>query len=752
MRFQHAFSIVFIVLVFATTHAQINAEGDSLVFLKGADVSFIPQIEDLGGVYRVNGVPQDPLIIFKDHGINCIRLKLWHTPSENYNNLEKILYMAQRIKDQNLKFLLDFHYSDTWADPGRQTKPAAWVGAPFEALKDSVYNYTKAVIKALCDQGTLPDFVQIGNEITQGMLWNDGRVGGSFDNPQQWSKLGELIKAGVRGVRESCEGGDEVRIMIHRDRGGDNAGSQWFFGNLISQGVDFDIIGLSYYPFYSGHGTLDQVRANLNDLAVRYNKDLIIVETAYPWTLQWFDSNTNIVGSSTPLHPGYPASIDGQKGFLRNLMNIVRNVPNQKGAGVFYWAPEYISVQPIGSPWENLALFDFSGNALSSMEVFLEDTLNLTPINVTLELNTATLMDTLRPHHFTQLRGEVTGISFGTLPDGKKVTWQSDSEIVFQNVGGDYWKTTFQMFPGDELSFKFWGGFNPSHGTFQRLGFEGPITPAGGLTGNRRVLIAGEKDTVLSVQYYNSTAESKQQFWQPFEIKEDSLAIYFRVNMGKAMSSGRFDPNMNGPVAVRGDATASGGSLDWNISRVTLHREEFSVNGGSFWSGVCYIPKMAVQAGRLLEYKFFIENDTQDGFENSIENRKLPFTQSLGNARSDTTIHWVYFDEPSTVTHVAADEQTIPLSFQLKQNYPNPFNNQTRLDYTIHAATLVNLSIYDIQGRLITTLVHGQQAAGNYSVAWNGLQKDGSAVASGIYFVQLETDEGTETRKALLMK
>jgi len=732
------------------TYSAAVAQTQSTQFLKGADVSFIPQIEDLGGVYRANGIPEDPLKIFKDHGINCIRLKIWHSPSENYNNLEKIMYMARRIKDRDLKFLLDFHYSDTWADPGRQTKPAAWVGVPFEALKDSVYEYTKAVMKALCDQGTLPDLVQIGNEITQGMLWNDGRVGGSFDNPQQWSKLGELIKAGVRGVRESCDGGDSVRIMIHRDRGGDNPGSQWFFGNLLSQGVDFDIIGLSYYPFYSGHGTLDQLRANLNDLASLYGKELIIAETAYPWTLQWFDNNNNIVGEPGQLHSGYPASVDGQKGFLRNLMNIVRSVPNQKGVGLFYWAPEYISVQPIGSPWENLALFDFSGSALSSLEVFREEIPDLDPINVTIRLNTATLMDTLQPHHFTQLRGEVTGLSFGILPDGKKVTWQSDSDVIFQNVGGDYWETTFQMLPGDELSFKFWSGFSPTKGTFQRLGFEGPITPIPGFTGNRRVLVAGETDTVITVQYYNSTGDSKQQLWRPFESKEDSVGVYFRVNMSKVTASGRFNPDVNSPVTVRGDAAASGGSLDWDLSKVTLQREEFSVSGGSFWSGVCYIPKAAMQTGNDLEYKFFIENDTQGGFENSIANRRMTFTESLVNMRSDTTVHWVYFDVP-TVTSVADENPVTPLSFQLLQNYPNPFNNQTRVDYVLKTAAFVRLSVYDIQGKLIATLAQRYQPAGSYSVVWSGQGSDG-AIASGIYFIRLEAGGGVQIRKALLMK
>ncbi|MGH7490984.1 MAG: glycosyl hydrolase 53 family protein [bacterium] len=744
MKFVRVFYIV-LVLLFSTA----NAQTDSTAFITGADVSFIPRIGDLGGVYKVNNIPQDPLKIFKDHGFNFIRLKLWHTPAQNYDNLEKILYMARRIKARDLKFLLNFHYSDTWADPGRQRKPAAWVGVPFATLRDSVYNYTKNVMQALCAQQTVPEMVQIGNEITPGMLWNDGRVGGNFDTPQQWGNLGELLKAGIRGVRESCEAGDSVRIMIHLDRGGDNAACRWYFDNLISQNVTFDVIGLSYYPWW--HGTLNAVRANLDDLALRYGKDLIIAETAYPWTLQWADGIGNIVGSANQLHAGYPATVEGQAAFLRELLKIVRNVRNQKGKGIFYWAPEYISVQPLGSPWENNALFDFSGNALASMKAFREEPPALTPIQVTIRLNTSTLMDTLQAYHFTQIRGEVSGISTNTLPDGKGITWDSDSELILQNAGGDYWETIFQMYPGDVLSYKFWTGFNPMQGTFQRLGWEGPISPAGNFTGNRRVLVAGQRDTILSVQYYNSTGESKAQYWQPFASKADSVAIYFRVNMARAVASGRFDPNVNGPVTVRGEAEASGGSLDWNVSRVHLRREEFSVRDGSFWSGVCYIPKSAALAGIALEYKFFIENDRENGWENSVANRSLTFTRSWVESRRDTTIHWVYFDEEATPTRVD-DGESIPLIFHLNQNYPNPFKSQTRINYLINTSSFVRLKVYDVHGRLTAILAQRPQPAGSHSVGWNGQQEDGTPAPSGIYFIRLETNQGMQTRKAILLK
>lgn len=336
--------------------------------IKGVDISTLCEIEDNGGIFKENGNPKDALEIFKDHGIDYIRLRVWHTPENGYCNLAKTLSMASRIKNLGLKLLLDIHYSDTWADPAHQTKPAVWQNLSFQELKDSVYIYTYNIISALKNQSTLPDIVQIGNEITCGMLWDDGRVCDQFNTPQQWAQLSELINEGIRGVNESLNPGDTVKIMIHIDRGGDNSGSQWFFDNLLSQNMDFDIIGLSYYPWWQG--TLSELELNVNDLAQRYYKEIIIVETAYPWTLDWYDNTHNIVGDPGQLHQGYPATVEGQTNFLNDLFNIVMDAPDNKGLGLFYWAPEWISISSLGSPWENVTLFNFSGELLNSISVF----------------------------------------------------------------------------------------------------------------------------------------------------------------------------------------------------------------------------------------------------------------------------------------------------------------------------------------------------------------------------------------------
>jgi len=329
-------------------------------FVRGVDISFTPQIEDLGGKYNVNGVAKDALDIFKENGVNYIRLRIWHTPANGYCGLKETLDYAKRIKEKGFKFLLDFHYSDSWADPGKQPKPAAWANLTFDVLKDSVYTYTKNVITALKNQNSLPDMVQVGNEITGGMLWPDGKLYNAGDQNEQLVKFAELVKAGINGVKDAADTA-QVKIMIHIDRGGDNSGSVYFYNRLISQNVEFDVIGLSYYPWW--HGTLSKLTANMNDLATRYGKEIIIAETAYPWTLQYKDGTNNIVGTSSQLHSGYPATEEGQKNFLTQIKNIVRQATNNKGLGFFYWEPGYIAVSGLGSTWENCALFDFSNEA-----------------------------------------------------------------------------------------------------------------------------------------------------------------------------------------------------------------------------------------------------------------------------------------------------------------------------------------------------------------------------------------------------
>lgn len=337
-------------------------------FLKGADISFLPQVESGGGVFKAGGVSGDLLDILAAGDVNTVRLRLWHSPADGHSGLAETVALALRAKASGLDFLLDFHYSDTWADPANQTKPAAWAGLDLAALTDSVYSYTRDVLTAFDAAGATPDFVQIGNEITPGMLWNEGRVGGSFDTPAQWPDLATLIGSAVAGVDDALPTSQRPEIMIHIDRGADNSGARWFFDNLLAQGVEFDMIGLSYYPWW--HGSLADLENNLNDLATRYGKDLVIVETAYPWTLGWFDDTHNMVGLPEHLLPGYSDTPEGQRDFLAAIMELVFAIPEGRGRGVFWWAPDWITSPGFGSSWENLALFDENGDVLPALDAF----------------------------------------------------------------------------------------------------------------------------------------------------------------------------------------------------------------------------------------------------------------------------------------------------------------------------------------------------------------------------------------------
>ena len=333
-------------------------------FLAGGDVSLLARIEALGGVYRADGRAKDALQILKDHGCTCMRLRIFHSPNGRggvVNDLDYTRKLARRIKAAGFKLLLDFHYSDTWADPGHQTKPAAWRRLPPDKLRQAVFAYTRDVVASLGKAGARPDLVQIGNEITPGMLWPTGRVGGTFDTPAQWRQLAGLIRGGIRGVRAGAGAGAPVRIMIHLDRGGSPAVTRWFFDKLLAEGVTFDVIGLSYYPWW--HGSLGNLRKNLAATARRYRKDIVVVETAYPWR------GGQPRGNGKPAAVAFPATPAGQKAFLTELIRIVRQTPDGRGKGVIYWAPEWIAVKGLRAR-ADLALFDAHGRALPALGAF----------------------------------------------------------------------------------------------------------------------------------------------------------------------------------------------------------------------------------------------------------------------------------------------------------------------------------------------------------------------------------------------
>jgi arabinogalactan endo-1,4-beta-galactosidase len=335
----------------------------------GHDLSTLQQLESIGKQFSDHGRVQPLERIVAQHGATYVRERLWVNPPAPFNDLPHVLKMARRIKEAGMKLLLDFHYSDFWADPGKQYTPQSWQGQDLPTLANTVYNYTRDVLEQLARQGTPADLVQTGNEVTDGMLWPLGQI--YVGSEQHWVEFTTLLKAAIAGARDGGRHTD-LRVMVHIDRGGDNGGSVWFYDHILAQGVDFDVIGLSYYPFW--HGPLSALQANLNDLSPRYNKDIVVVETAYPWTLADGDGYPNSIDASTPLGTDYPPTPEGQSGFLRNVLGILGQVPNGRGRGLVYWEPGWIpgvGWEPgAGDAWDNMTLFDFEGKALSSIQVY----------------------------------------------------------------------------------------------------------------------------------------------------------------------------------------------------------------------------------------------------------------------------------------------------------------------------------------------------------------------------------------------
>ncbi|MCB0571120.1 MAG: glycosyl hydrolase 53 family protein [Phaeodactylibacter sp.] len=332
-----------LLLAFCTLWSSSSASAQAYAI--GADLSFLKQAEDGGFTFKEDGVAKPGLEIFKSHGYNWIRLRLFHTPSRLPNNLEYTITLAKAAKAMGYKFLLDYHYSDTWADPGKQFLPKAWEGKSHAELVQAVFEYTRSTMQAFRDSAAYPDMVQVGNEISNGMLWPDGKL------PENWDHFAELLQAGINGVYASCGNNPCPRVMIHIDKGGDRDFTEYFFDKIHSYGIRYDVIGQSYYPWW--HGSLLDLRQCLNFTATEYKKDIILVEVAYNWTPQEY------TGKSAP----FPESPEGQKDFLEEVNRIVLNVPDNRGCGVFWWEP---AVSRRGSR----SFFDEGGNVLPVITVF----------------------------------------------------------------------------------------------------------------------------------------------------------------------------------------------------------------------------------------------------------------------------------------------------------------------------------------------------------------------------------------------
>lgn len=351
------FSLVIIILLFSCSKDDetiSNIEPLESNFISAVDISSFPEIAETNPVfYDFDGNATDFLDILKENGVNTIRLRLWVNPATSHSTLGEVKLFSETLKTKGFKTWITVHYSDTWADPGNQTTPAAWRSLTFAELNTTVYNYTELVVTELN-----PDYIQIGNEINSGILHPNGNISTNIN------QFKTLMTSAINAVRTHSS---RTQIMLHF-AGIEN--SDWFF-NQVSN-LDYDIIGLSYYPIWHGK-SLSNLSNTMNTLSTAYNKHIVIAETAYPFTLSYNDFTNNIVGLENQLIlPQFTATPDGQKQFIRQIKNLSLNV--NKGIGFCYWGAELVAWNGTesteGSPWENQALFNFNNEALPVLQEF----------------------------------------------------------------------------------------------------------------------------------------------------------------------------------------------------------------------------------------------------------------------------------------------------------------------------------------------------------------------------------------------
>ncbi len=401
--------IVLLLAVWSAAYAKPASEADSVKqeifvepvaglsedFMMGVDISSLADIEKAGGkYYNANGKAEDLFKILKDNGVNWVRLRVWNNPTyaadlydwegkliakkgQAYgggNNSVKVdLDLAKRAKAAGFKLMIDFHYSDTWADPGKQNMPQDWAGMSYAEIENAIEKFTADSLKEFIDAGARPDAVQIGNELNGGFIWPVGKTwandGEKIGGMKEFTKL---LNRASAGVRKAENGGDKIKIVIHLADGGDQELYKYVFDEVKKAKVDYDIIGLSFYTYW--HGRDADLKANLEMLSKRYGKELAVVETAYGYTEEDGDSQGNNFMIFSQENDGYRASVQGQATAVRDIIAAVASVKG--GCGVFYWEPAWIPVKGAGlsategATWENQGMVDFKGRVLPSMNVW----------------------------------------------------------------------------------------------------------------------------------------------------------------------------------------------------------------------------------------------------------------------------------------------------------------------------------------------------------------------------------------------
>lgn len=353
------------------------------IFMNGVDISSLGLLESDGAVYRrADGTAGDAIRILESNGIDWYRLRLFVNPNGSgqvVNDIDYTLALAQRVKSGGGKFLLDLHYSDTWADPGQQAKPASWAQLNAVELTARVEDYTRGVLNRFGQEGLTPDAVQIGNEVSNGMLWDSGRLYHTADSKGELDRFADLLRAGIRGVDLADHGDLKPQKWIHIADGSRWASNDYLLNELEGRGVEFDTIAYSYYPRF--HGTLDQLRENIERTAQVYSKPVVLAEIGFAYSGIQFEPQSNQFEHSV--------SREGQAAFTADVIKALADVPDGLGRGAFWWHGDAVPTAS-GYAWEGgrLGLFDGQGRVLpaatalgmnleqASVKVFTEGTVH----------------------------------------------------------------------------------------------------------------------------------------------------------------------------------------------------------------------------------------------------------------------------------------------------------------------------------------------------------------------------------------
>lgn len=346
-------SLTSLVLALSLAAGQVPPRPASGLWL-GGDLSYVNEMEDCGAIYRDNGKPVDPFALLAARGGNIVRVRIWNDARwTRYSNYPDVLKTIRRARGAGMQVLLDFHYSDDWADGGKQLTPAAWVGLDTDAQARALGDYTRDILSRLDRDGAMPEMVQVGNETNPELL------GGKETVPINWARNAKLFNAGIAAVREVGRSASvNPRVMLHIAQ--PEHVLPWFDAATKAGVTDYDVVGISYYSKWSKYSPA-QLQQTVATVRGRYGKDVVVVEAGYPFTLEGKDTANNLLGREA-LVPGFPATPAGQRAFM---IDLTQRVIDAGGVGVVYWEPNWVSTRcgtrwGKGSDWENAAWFDYA--------------------------------------------------------------------------------------------------------------------------------------------------------------------------------------------------------------------------------------------------------------------------------------------------------------------------------------------------------------------------------------------------------